>query len=159
MTKFSCGQLLKAVLLTSTMFIAPHLASADIDDGIADNNGQLPLPSGQFITPLLPTNAVQTFLNPGLANYPNYVAGEAVKASLSPDGTTLAVITDGYNQINNAAGALDLAASTQFLFLYNVAGANKTAPVLQQVIQQHNAGTALLWSPSALMSCWSDRNR
>ena len=147
MTKFSCGQLLKAVLLTSTMFIAPHLASADIDDGIADNNGQLPLPSGQFITPLLPTNAVQTFLNPGLANYPNYVAGEAVKASLSPDGTTLAVITDGYNQINNAAGALDLAASTQFLFLYNVAGANKTAPVLQQVIQQHNAGTALLWSP------------
>jgi DNA-binding beta-propeller fold protein YncE len=129
------------------MLIAPHLARADIDDGIADNNGQQPLPSGQFITPLLPTNAVQSFLNPNLANYPNYVAGEAVKIALSPDGTTLAVINAGYNLLNKSTGASDSAASTQFLFIYNVAGANKTAPVLRQVIQQAQAGTGLLWSP------------
>jgi len=147
LTKLSYQQLLKAGLLASSIFVAPHLALADIDDGIADNNGQQPLPTGQYITPLLPTNAIQSFLNPHLANYPNYVAGEAVKEALSPDRTTLAVITAGYNLLNKSTGASDAAASTQFLYLYNVAGANKTAPVLQQVIQQHNAGTGLLWSP------------
>jgi DNA-binding beta-propeller fold protein YncE len=147
MTPFSYRNLLKASLLASAIVVAPDLASADIDDGIADNNGQQKLPSGQFITPLLPTNAVQTFLNPHLTNYPTYVAGEAVKSALSPDGTTLAVITAGYNLLNKSTGASDSAASTQFLFLYNVGGANKTQPVLQQVIQQKNAGTGLLWSP------------
>nr|WP_294551294.1 bifunctional YncE family protein/alkaline phosphatase family protein [uncultured Rhodopila sp.] len=147
MKLITCQQLLRASLLATTMLIAPQLARADIDDGIADNNGQQPLPTGQFITPLLPTNAVQTFLNPGLANYPSYVAGQAVKLALSPDGTTLAVITAGYNLLNKSTGSSDSAASTQFLFLYNVAGANKTKPVLKQVIQQAQAGTGLVWSP------------
>ena len=35
-------------------------------------------------------NAIQQPLNPGLTNYPNFVAGEAVKVVLSPDGKTLA---------------------------------------------------------------------
>ena len=38
---------------------------------------------------------------------------------------------------------------TQFLFLYNVAGANKTNPVLRQVIQQLNAHVGLVWSPNS----------
>jgi YVTN family beta-propeller protein len=137
----------RAALLGATILCSSLPALADIDDGVADNNGQQKLPTGQFITPLLPTSAVQSFLNPHLATHPSYIAGEAVKSALSPDGTTLAVITAGYNLLNKSTGASDSAASTQFLFLYNVAGANKTQPVLQQVIQQANAGTGLLWSP------------
>jgi hypothetical protein len=38
------------------------------------------------------------------------------------------------------------AASTQFIFNYNVAGANKTKPLLTQVIQQTNAHVGLVFS-------------
>src|SRR5215472_3680808 len=48
---------------------------------------------------------------------------------------------------NCAVGKLDTSASTQFLFLYDISGANKTSPVLKQVIQQPNAHVGLVWSP------------
>ena len=48
--------------------------------------------TGQFVTPTAMRGAVQQFLNPGLPAYPNFVAGEAVRSQLSPDGTTLAII-------------------------------------------------------------------
>jgi hypothetical protein len=59
---------------------------------------------------------VQQVLNPGLANYPNFVAGEAVKEAVSPDGKTLAILTGGMNSLFNSSGNVDTAASTQFLF-------------------------------------------
>ena len=105
------------------------------------------LPTGQFITPTFIRGAVQQFLNPGLPAYPNFVAGEAVRSQLSPDGTTLAVITAGHNSLDKPDGTLDTAASTQFIFIYNVAGANKTRPLLSQVIQQTNAHVGLVFSP------------
>jgi YVTN family beta-propeller protein len=113
---------------------------------------------GLFITPTALPNAVQQLLNPGLSNYPNFVAGEAVKAVVSPDGKTLAVLTAGMNSLyfpnvgepstNPTIGQVDKTASTQFLFLYDISGANKTSPVLKQVIQQTNAHVGLVWAPS-----------
>src|SRR5262249_59073918 len=41
------------------------------------------------------------------------------------DGTTLAIICAGQNSLDNAVGSLDSADSTQYIFLYNVAGADK----------------------------------
>ena len=52
----------------------------------------LQLATGQYVTPTAPHGAVQQFLNPGLSAYPNFVAGEAVRSQLSPDGRTLAVL-------------------------------------------------------------------
>jgi YVTN family beta-propeller protein len=129
------------------MLIAPQLARADYNNVVDGNNGTLPLPTGQYVTPTAATGAVQQFLNPGLPLYPNFVAGEAVRAQLSPDGTTLAIICAGQNTLYKTTGATDTANSTQYIFLYNVAGANKTAPVLSQVIKQTNAYTGLVWSP------------
>ena len=97
------------------------------------------LPSGQYITPGALRGAVQQELNPGLAAYPSFVAGQAVKSQLSPDGRTLAILCAGQNSLFKPDGTVDKANSTQFIFLYDVAGANKTQPVLQQVIQQPNA--------------------
>jgi YVTN family beta-propeller protein len=95
-------------------------------------------------------NAVQQELNPGLSNYPNFIAGEAVKAVVSPDGKTLAILTAGMNSLIDPTGtAVDTAASTQFLFLYDIAGANKTSPLLKQVIQQPNAHVGLVWAPNS----------
>ena len=78
-------------------------------------------------------------LNPGLPDYPDFIAGEAVRSQLSPDGTTLAVITAGQNSLYRPNGTVDAANSTQYIFLYDVEGANKARPSLTQVIKQMNA--------------------
>jgi 6-phosphogluconolactonase (cycloisomerase 2 family) len=141
---------LNAGLLALTILAVPRIANSQLNTAIDGNDGKLPTPPGLYVTPTAPlTSAVQQLLNPGLANYSNFVAGQAVKAVLSPDGTTLAILTAGMNSLYNASGMVDTAASTQFLFLYNVAGTNKTSPVLKQVIQQLNAHVGLAWAPNS----------
>jgi hypothetical protein len=77
------------------------------------------------------------------------VAGQALRSQLSPDGTTLAIICAGQNSLFDATGtAIDVANSTQYIFLYNVAGANKASPLLTQVIKQNNAHVGLVFSPN-----------
>ncbi len=138
--------ILRAALLSATALAATAPAFA-LDLSVAGNNGTLPLPTGQYVTPTAISGAVQQFLNPGLSAYPKFVAGEAVRAQLSPDGSTLAILTAGQNTLYKTTGAVDAPNSTQYIFLYNVAGANKTKPVLTQVIQQANAYVGLVWSP------------
>ncbi len=141
-------RILKAGLLATTWLAALPLAHAADNTLIDGNNGTLPLPTGQFVTPTAPlTNAVQQDLNPGLPDYPNFVAGEAVRSQLSPDGATLAIICAGQNTLNDKTGAVDVLNSTQYIFLYDVSGANKTAPKLLQAIKQANAHIGLVWSP------------
>jgi DNA-binding beta-propeller fold protein YncE len=109
--------------------------------------GLVQLPTGQFVTPTVIDNAVQQYLNPGLAAYPNFIAGEAVRSQLSPDGTTLAVITAGQNSLYKPDGTVDVPNSTQYIFIYNVAGNNKAQPALVQVIKQTNSHVGLVFSP------------
>jgi YVTN family beta-propeller protein len=116
-------------------------------DNRHEPNGLVPLPTGQFITPTVLDGAVQQYLNPGLTDYPNFVAGEAVRSQLSPDGTTLAIITAGQNSLYKPNGTVDTANSTQFVFLYDVTGAHKAVPLLTQVIKQVNAHVGLVFSP------------
>ena len=111
------------------------------------NTGVVPLATGQFITPAALNGAVQQYLNPGIAAYPNFVAGEAVRSQLSPDGTTLAIICAGQNSLRLATGAVDTANSTQYIFLYDVSGANKANPVLKQVLKPVNTHVGLVFSP------------
>ncbi|MDE3160810.1 MAG: hypothetical protein KGM92_18745, partial [Acidobacteriota bacterium] len=82
--------LLKASLLASAFLIAPRIMDAQLNT-LVDGS---PTPPGLYVTPTAPlTNAIQQQLNPGLTNYPDYVAGEAVKAVVSPDGKILAILT------------------------------------------------------------------
>jgi len=162
MRMFRFGELSKAIVLALTVLLFAGLAnaqrSARLDDD-DDDDKKSPTPPGLFITPTALANAVQQELNPGLANYPDFVAGEAVKALVSPDGKTLAILTAGMNSLyypNTPAnvtagliGKIDVAASTQFLFLYDVSGANKSKPVLKQVIQQVNSHVGLVWAPNS----------
>lgn len=114
---------------------------------LSANTGAVPLATGQYITPTAVAGAVQQHLNPGLADYPNFVAGEAVRSQLSPDGSTLAILCAGHNSVYKATGTTDTANSTQYIFLYDVAGANKAKPVLTQVLKQTNAHVGLVFSP------------
>ncbi len=135
-------RLLKLGVLASAVLLALS-ARADLPA----NTGALPLPTGQYITPTFISGAVQQYLNPGFAAYPNFVAGEAVRSQLSPDGTTLAILCAGQNSLYKPDGTVDTANSTQYIFLYNVAGANRATPVLSQVIKQTNAHVGLVFSP------------
>jgi DNA-binding beta-propeller fold protein YncE len=102
------------------------------------------LPTGVFISPLAIPGASQQLLVPTIANWPtNLAADEAVKSALSPDGNTLAIITAGYNDVTLTNGA---GIKTQFLFIYDVSGANKVSPKLTQVITQNNAFAGLAWN-------------
>jgi DNA-binding beta-propeller fold protein YncE len=149
------------VVLASAVLLSTNFAKAGHGD---DDDKKSPTPPGLFITPTALKDAVQQDLNPGFAlpyfatNYPNFIAGEAVKAVVSPDGTTLAVLTAGFNSLyfpntddltDPNLGKVDKTASTQFLFLYDIAGANKAKPALKQVIQQLNAHVGLVWAPSS----------
>jgi YVTN family beta-propeller protein len=105
------------------------------------------LATGQYVTPTAPRGAVQQFLNPGLPAYPGFIAGEAVRSQLSPDGTTLAILCAGMNSLYKPDGTTDTANSTQFIFLYDVSGIHREAPVLTQVLTQTNAHVGLVFSP------------
>ena len=107
----------------------------------------LQLATGQLITPGALRGAVQLPLKPGLPAYPDFVAGEAVRSQLSPDGQTLAVLCAGHNSLVMPDGTTDTANSTQYIFLYDVGGAHRDVPVLTQVIQQTNAHVGLVFAP------------
>jgi YVTN family beta-propeller protein len=103
------------------------------------------VPSGQYVTPTAIDDAVQTYLNPGLAAYPDFVAGMAVRSRLSPDGRTLAILTAGQNSLYRPDGTVDVPNSTQYIFLYDVSRPSR--PSLKQVIKQVNAHVGLVFSP------------
>src|SRR5262245_47598543 len=118
------GVLAAAALLALT---AGAYLQAGSDDH-RDRSTLVRLATGQFVSPTIISDSTQQYLNPGLPAYPDFVAGEAVRSRLSPDGTTLAILTAGQNSLYKPDGTIDTAASTQFLFLYNVNGANAEAP-------------------------------
>lgn len=105
------------------------------------------LATGQLVTPSAVRGAVQQFLNPGLPAYPNFIAGEAVRSQLSPDGRTLAVLCAGMNSLDKPDGTTDTANSTQYIFIYDVSGEHRESPALRQVIKQTNAHVGLAFSP------------
>ncbi|KIG01925.1 phosphoesterase [Burkholderia sp. MR1] len=111
------------------------------------------LPTGQFISPRAIPGAVQQLLNPHLAAKPQQIASGAIKSELSPDGNTLAVITAGYNTVYTGANnaTLDAADSTQYIFIYDVSGANKAVPKLMQAIHQPNAFDGLAWKGNQIL--------
>src|SRR5580700_321481 len=146
MRLFRFDELRKTSVLAMTILVFAGLANAQPDH---DGDQKSPTPPGLYITPTALANAVQQPLSPGLINYPNFVAGEAVKEVVSPDGKTLAILTAGMNSLYDSTGTVDTAASTQFLFLYDISGGNKTNPVLRQVIQQLNAHVGLVWAPNS----------
>jgi len=140
---------LRLGLLAATILAAMGgTARADLDDGRNDNDPTSPpLPSGQHLSPTVAAGAVFQGLNPHLTNYPDYLAGQAVKTALSPDGRTLLVLTSGYNRLNDSTGKRDPAASNEYVFVYDVSGSNARNPVQRQVIQVPNTYVGLAYAP------------
>jgi DNA-binding beta-propeller fold protein YncE len=135
---------LSAVLVTAAGGLAAsppeHKGFDDLDFIVSET-----LPTGHIITPLAIPGSNQQLLNPGLEDYPDFVAGGAVRSELSPDGKTLAILVAGQNNVYEPDG--DLFTRTQYIFLYDVTGENKKQPLLTRVIQQPNTHVGMVWSP------------
>jgi YVTN family beta-propeller protein len=130
-TGLSRAALIGAMSLSSLSMMAPSV--------VRGNTGTF-LPSGQYITPELVPGSVYTALNPEISQLPNVVAGGAVSTALSPDGTTLAVLTCGYNSWT--IGAQNV--TNEYIFIYNVFNG---APVQQQIVQLANTFVGITFSP------------
>jgi len=90
------------------------------------------MPTGQTITPLAPTGAKFSQLNPGLKDFPGYTVGQAIKTVISPDGNTLLILTSGYNSLNDAQGNRDAVNSNEYVFVFDLThGDLKQTQVLQ----------------------------
>ncbi|HEY1950645.1 MAG TPA: beta-propeller fold lactonase family protein [Bryobacteraceae bacterium] len=100
---------------------------------------------GQQITPTAPRGSRFTYLNPGLTAYPDHVVGQAVTAVTSPDHKTLLVLTTGDYGIFNSSGKKDTAASTDWVFVYDI---TTPVPVQKQAIQVLNTYNGIVFDPN-----------
>ena len=103
------------------------------------------LPDGQSITPTAAPGAIFSSLNPGLTDYPDFTAGQAVTSVVSPDGTTLLVLTSGYNQNNDVNGKVIPGASNEYVFAFDITSGS---PVQKQVLQVPNTYSGIAFSPN-----------
>jgi YVTN family beta-propeller protein len=134
------------LLIGSCCLVLPAMARDRDDDDL--KKGEF-IPTGVHITPGAAPGSIFQPLNPGLPFDPSFTVGQAVTTALSPDGTTLLILTSGYNSQNFTSGpnegSTNPAESNEYVFVYNVTGRQ---PLLQQVLQIPNAFDGLAWHPS-----------
>ena len=80
----------------------------------------------------------------GLPHWPDYLAGQASAAALSPDGRTLLILTSGFNRLLGSDGKLDPDAGDEYVFVFDVTGPK---PVQRQVLHIPNVapGEYRMW--------------
>ena len=129
----------------SLMFLVLFTGGATI--AFADDQPQgESIPTGVRITPTAAAGSTFSKLNPDLPNHPDFTVGQAVTTAVSPDGSTLLILTSGYNSQNDANGNTDPAQSNEYVFVYDI---SSDVPVRRQVLQiVPNAFDGLAWNPN-----------
>ncbi|TSD86920.1 bifunctional YncE family protein/alkaline phosphatase family protein [Mycobacterium sp. KBS0706] len=123
--------------------LTPALAQDAPPSGMTPLVGEL-LPTGQRLTPQAMPGSKLDSLNPNLPGLPDFTAGQASAMALSPDGTTLLVLTSGYNRNVGPDGKPIPELSTEYVFVYDVSG---PLPVKRQVVQVPNTFLGIAWAP------------
>ena len=126
------------------------LASALLSVGAVASDGRdlirgEAVPTGMRITPAAAEGSIFAQLDPRLPSRPGVTVDHAVSAALSPDRTTLLVLTSGYNLFNGKDGNPIPEASTEFVFVFDAA---KVPAVQRQVIQVPNTFSGIAWLAS-----------
>jgi len=130
-TGLSRAALIGATALSSLSMMAPTRAQGQ---------GTF-IPTGQYVSPFVVPNSNFQALNPGVSQLPNFIAGGAVSTAKSPDGTTLAVLTCGYNSVTLPGGQ---GVNNEYIFIFYIFNG---APVQQQVIQLASTFVGIIFSP------------
>jgi YVTN family beta-propeller protein len=111
------------------------LSTVTVSARFRDDDDDLPstlLPTGKRITPLAAPRSRLQSLNPGLPDFPNFIAGQAMSTVVSPDAKTLLLLTSGFNRINDTQGKPIPAASEEYIFVFDIsAGFPKQTEVLK----------------------------
>jgi DNA-binding beta-propeller fold protein YncE len=106
------------------------------------------LPTGADITPHAAPGSLVMELDPHVTEHPEMRAGYAVSLALSPDGTTLALLTSGYNQLETEKGVPVEGTRAEYIFFYDV---SKGAPAEKQVVTLPNAFVGLAFGTDGLV--------
>jgi DNA-binding beta-propeller fold protein YncE len=125
-------------LLSAGLLLATNVFAAESEAGEA-------IPTGKKITPTAAPGSTFERLNPGLSAFPNFVVGQAVTTTVSPDGNTLLILTSGYNLNNDSAGNQVDSASTEYVFVYDI---SVNPPQRRQVLQVPNTFQGLVFNPN-----------
>ncbi len=135
-------------VVVSSPVTAPFLASAYQDGD--DPTIQILPNTGQQLTPTAPKGARFEALNPGLADFPGYIVGQAVTTVVSPDKKTLLILTSGYNLLNATSGPnlgnTIPADSKEYVFVYDISSNN--VPAKKQVLQVPNTYNGIAFDPN-----------
>ena len=136
-----------AIVLSSPV-TAPFALSAYQDGD--DATVQILPNTGQQLTPIAPKGARFEALNPGLADFPDYIVGQAVTTVVSPDNKTLLILTSGYNLLNATSGPnlgnAVPADSNEYVFVYDISSNN--IPTKKQVLQIPNTYNGITFDPN-----------
>jgi YVTN family beta-propeller protein len=103
------------------------------------------LPTGASLTPDAAPGSILLDLDPQVPAAPGFRAGGAVSTALSPDGHTLLVLTSGFNRTFDGEGHLIPAASSEWVFVYDVSGGG---PRKVQAVSVPNAFDGLAFGPA-----------
>ncbi len=103
------------------------------------------LPTGADITPLAAPGSSITELDPKRTDYPALRAGYAMSLALSPDGCTLALLTSGYNTLEDEHHRTIVKSRAEYVFFYDVSAGKA---VEKQVVALPNAFVGLAFAGS-----------
>jgi YVTN family beta-propeller protein len=120
------------------------LVAISLNTAASAATGPTLLSDGQAITPIAAPGASFQPLNPHLAELPDYTVGQAVTSATSPDGNTLLVLTSGFNRVTDAQGKVIPAASTEFVFIFDISAG---APRQLQALPVPNSFAGMAFAP------------
>jgi DNA-binding beta-propeller fold protein YncE len=130
------------VLLAALALAA--VPAADAARAASDEARPPVAPSGIRLTPTAAAGAVFARLNPGLHDFPRYLAGQAVTTATSPDGNTLLILTSGYNRLRDRTGQVIAADSKEYVFVYDI---RHGRPEPRQVLRVPNTYMGIAFAP------------
>jgi hypothetical protein len=140
---FRRGLLTAAIFASLTSFTVA-IAQADDDDEHSQSRSTF-VSTGQKITPTAAPSASYEFLNPGLADFPDFVPSGALSTALSPDQHTLLILISGHNVLSNAQSQVVPADSQEYVFVYDVSSGR---PLKKQVLQVPNTFAGIAFNPN-----------
>lgn len=104
----------------------------------------------QTITPLAPAGSQFQQLNPDLPDNPAWLATHAATTAVSPDGSTMLVLTSGYNRVfdqgSNSLTTFYPADSSEYVFVYDISSG---APIKKQVLPVPITYFGIAWDPTS----------
>ena len=104
------------------------------------------LPTGMRITPLAARGSTLQPLNPGLPDLPDFTVDHPISTAISPDGSTLLILTSGYNRNNDAKGKKIASETNEYIFVFDI---RQAKPVQRQALRIPNAYMGLAWAPDS----------